>query len=379
MLHQEKSPSESHMPDRIVIGNDPNSPLVTIEQLSEIQDFENAKPLDVKRDKSISRLNPLLQAVPSLLMAGEASGKRLMQVSINGDLVRAADGNGLRAFAMNGNSISEHARLFELGKLSTLINCVAVWQIAAVVVAQKHLADISQKLDDILADIQHISEFLKNQRRSRMKASYDYLWQVYGAIMGGEFPDSSRIELESCERDLLEIQNHLEMDFRNKAEEEVEHKERFGTEELTKGINEKISDLEMLAKDISLCLKTRIAAWHLLLLYPGEPELKRARQRTIEESIASYEELADSINLNLSNDIDDVKAFWNKGSTLSARRMSLTDRSMNTANMMRQTAKESRAHLKQTANKMLVRNQPTRLYLQFENGELVGARQAVSG
>lgn len=105
--------------------------------------------MDDHRSKPIGRLTALIQAVPSLLVASEAHGKRLMEVVINGDLVRAADGNGSRPYAITNGRISELARLFEVEKLSDMINAAAVWQIASVVVAQKHLADISQKLDEL--------------------------------------------------------------------------------------------------------------------------------------------------------------------------------------------------------------------------------------
>lgn len=362
--------------DRIVIGSNPASPLVTIEAAPAINDFEKAKPLDAKSDKSISRLSALCQAVPSLLVAGEASGKKLMEVVINGDLVRAADGNGLRAFAMNGKSIAEQARLFEVSNLQNMINAAAIWQIASVVVAQKHLADISRKLDEIKAEVQHISQFLENQRKSRVLGTYDYLGQVYMAIKGGDLPDSSRINLESCERDLLEIQHHLEMEYRQKVDKKVEHTETFGTEELTNDIGKKISELEALTGDITLCLKTRIAAWHVFSLFPGDPQLKVARRASIQKSIDSFSGLAPHFDESLKSEIAAVKAFWNKGSTLDARKQSLKNKCMAAVGSLESKARQSSEHVIHSEHMLLEHDQPTRLYLQFENGELIGARQA---
>ncbi len=373
---QEIEPLAPKVPDRLVIGNNPTSPLVTIEAVSGVHDFEKAKPLDTKNDKSISRLSALCQAVPSLLVAGEASGKMLMEVVINGDLVRAADGNGLRAFAMNGKGISEHARLFEVGNLQNMINAAAIWQIASVVVAQKHLADISKKLDEIKAGVQHISQFLENQRKSRLLATYDYLGQVYSSIKGGDLPNSSRLNLESCERDLLEIQHHLEMEYRQKIDKKVEHTETFGTEELTNDIGKKISELDELTGDISLCLKTRIASWHVLSLFPGDPELKVARRASIQKSIDSFSGLAPHLEDSLKTEISAVDSFWNTGSTLSERKLSLKSKCMTAAGTLESTAKQSSEHVHQSVHILLEHDKPTRLYLQFENTKLVGARQA---
>lgn len=203
---------EQDAPTRIAIGENPTQPVVTIGVLQSALEYEEAQPLDLQ-SSSISRLTALFQAVPSLLVAGEASGKRLMEVVINGDLVRAADGNGLRAFATGAGRIKEHARLFDVSNLQTMINATAIWQVASVVVAQKHLADISKELDEIKDGVREIFRFLDNQRKSRLQSTYDYLEQAYHAIQAGELPESVRHQLEHCERDLLEIQCHLEREF----------------------------------------------------------------------------------------------------------------------------------------------------------------------
>ncbi|WP_153116828.1 hypothetical protein [Rhodocyclus tenuis] len=372
----EIQPPKPALLDRIVIGSNPASPLVTIQPLSAISDFERSNLLDPKRDYSISRLSALCQAIPSLLVTGEASGKKIMEVVINGDLVRAADGNGLRAFAMNGKGIAEQARLFEMSDLQNMINAAAIWQIASVVVAQKHLADISRKLDEIKAGVQQISQFLASQRKSRVLATYDYLGQVYLAIKGGDLPDSSRMNLESCERDLLEIQHHLEIEYRQKVDKKVEHTETFGTENLTNDIGKKISELEELTGDIALCLKTRIAAWHVLSLFPGDPQLKVARRASIQKSIDSFSELVPYLEESLNSEIAAVNAFWNKGSTLDARKRNLKSKCMTAAGSLESKAKKCSEHVTDSEHILLEHDQPIRLYLQFENGELIGARQA---
>jgi hypothetical protein len=195
-------------------------------------------------------MSELFQAVPSLLVAGEAHGKQFMEVIINGNLVRAADGNGYRAFAMASGHITEHARLLEPSNLQSLINTTAIWQVASVIVAQKHLADISKKLDEIKDGINGISSFLDNQRKARIQSTYDYLGQAYQSIQAGELPDSVRNEIEKCERDLHEIQLHLESEYKQKIDEKVEDEEMFGTRELTSQINNKIEKLHPLIGDM---------------------------------------------------------------------------------------------------------------------------------
>jgi hypothetical protein len=373
----EVEPHTRQVPDRVVIGSNPASPVVTIEMVRGVNHFENATELDIKSNKSVSRLSALCQAIPSVLVAGEASGKKLMEVVISGDLVRATDGSGFRPFAMSGNKIVEQARLFEVSNLGKMIDAAAIWQIASVVVAQKHLADINRQLNEIKEHVKHISQFLDNQRKARVSSTYDYLEQVSSTIKGGDLPQSSRIQLESCERDLLEIQHHLQMEYRQKIDVNVKHIETFGSEVLTNDIDQKIAGLEALAGDMALCLKTRIAAWHVLSLFPGEPHLKEARRASIQKSIETFTALAPHFEECLKTEIAAVNAFWNWGSTLDERKRNLETKRVAAVETLERVRQRSTESVAQTEHLLLEHDQPIRLYLQYENGELTAARQAV--
>ena len=298
-----------------------------------------------------------------------------MEVVINGDLVRAADGNGLRAFAMGSDGIKQHARLFDVQHFQNAINAAAVWQIASVIVAQKHLADISRKLDEIKNGVLGISSFLDSERKSGIHGTYTYLGQIYQALQGGEFPSAGRHQLESCERALLEIQHHLVMEYRQEADKKVEHKEKIGTQDLTTDISAKMAKLDLLADDIALCIKTRIAAWHVLSLFPGEPQLKLARRASIEESIETFMSLAPYFEATLNREISAVDAFWNSEETLRERRRSLSKKSDASGRSLQYKAQQARQHIERSDQLMLNNDLPTHLLLQFENGVLVGARQ----
>lgn len=365
---------KKEIPTRIVIGENPDQPLVTIEALDSPLAYEKAQQLDV-RSGPISRLSPLLQAAPSLLVAGETAGKRMMEVVIKGDLVRAADGNGLRAFTMGADGFKQNARLFEVSNLQEVINAAAIWQIASVVVAQKHLADISEKLDEIKDGVQRISQFLDNQRKARIQSTYEYLAQAYHAIQAGELPSSVRNQLESCERDLLEIQNHLEMEFRQKVDKKIEKKEKFGTGDLTADVTAKIVGLNELAGDLALCIKTRIAGWHVLSQFPGEPHLKTARRANIQESIESFQSLGPYCKA-VKQEIAAVDSFWNRSSTLEGRRTTLLSKCDSTMQALLEKGQHSLAAIERCDQLMLADGCPTRILLQFENDSLVGALQA---
>ncbi|HOV91407.1 MAG TPA: hypothetical protein PKW07_11965 [Syntrophorhabdaceae bacterium] len=363
-----------NVPKEIVIGESPAQPVVTIKELNSVSEYKKAKPLDI-HSHSISRMSGLFQAVPSLLVANATHGKQLMEVVINGSLVRAADGNGFRAFAMGAGHIKENARLFELPNLQSLINAAAIWQVASVIVAQKHLADISKKLDEIKDGIKGISLFLDNQRKARIQSTYDYLRQAYQSLHAGELPDSVRNELENCERDLLEIQHHLESEYKQKIDEKVEVQEIFGTGELTSKIKSKIEKLHPLIGDMELCLKTRIAGWYVVSLYPGEAQLKLARLESIYKSIESYESLGAYSQDILKQEISSIDSIFNSEETLMERRRMLNIKCTDTVRHIEQKAQMSKEAVNRIGKLLLEKDRPTRMLLEYDKGVLVGARE----
>lgn len=317
----------------------------------------------------------MFQAVPSLLVAKEASRKHIMEVVVNGDLVRAADGNGLRAFAMGPKGIKEHARLFDVAKLQNFISAAAIWQGASVLLAQKHLADISRKLDEIQGGVRVISDFLDDQRASRILAASDYLSQAYQSIQGGELSGSVRIELERVDPNLREIQIHLEREFARKVDDRVKHREVMGTAELSADIERKIDALAALGQDLELCLRTRIAAWHVLSLYPGETHLKAARRASIEQSLASFESLGLNFKKGIGAEIAAMKSFLNRSATL-ARKARLDDLGVAVHRALTQSVQHGSAALARSAELLLADGRPTRIFLEFDNGTLAEARLA---
>lgn len=199
--------SKPWLPLAIVLGEDAQRPGVRIASLSDGERFRTAKALP-KESGLGARLSAGFQAVPALLVEEGHRGKQLMEVVISGELVRAKNGVGLRAWAVGAdNKISEHAKLLDTNDLQSMVNAAAVWQIASVIVAQKHLADISAKLEDIRKGIQNVAHFLDEGRRAKVSGTYEYLELAASAIAKGELSPAIRSELESCDRELLQIQH----------------------------------------------------------------------------------------------------------------------------------------------------------------------------
>ena len=259
-----------------------------------------------------------------------------------------------------------------------MVNAAAIWQVASVLVAQKHLADISRKLEEIKDTVKNISKFLDNQRKARIQSTFSYLSQGYTAIKGGELSPSVRAQLESCERDLLEIQNHLAQEYKQVAVKSVSDDDTFGTESLTNNLISKTHHLNSLAADMAFCLKTRIAAWHVLALYPGEPQLKLARQQAIHATLDGLPDLVPHVEESIEREIANIKSMWNKQETLDIRKASVRKKVQESREILINHVENSHARLNATGNLLLEHDRPVRLLFEVENGVILGVRERLT-
>jgi hypothetical protein len=356
---------------KIVVTDHFNQPAITIQASQDFAAYE-AGQNKASLGGAAGRLGSMLHAAPSLLAAGEVHGKQLMEVVVNGNLVRAADGNGFRAYTMGAKGVREQARLFTPEKLQNIVNAGAVWQVASVIVAQKHLADINKKLTAIADGVKGLSNFMDDHRRSQIEGAYRYLDQARTAIEAGEIPSNARAELEHCERDLLSIETHLHKEILRGIATTVPHEETIGTEDLAMGISRKIRKQEALLRDLALCIRTRICAWHVLVLFPGEPQLKEARRRDLQRAIKDFADLSPAFDKALRREIQNINSTFNLESTLKRRRDGLTKQVADTVLKIENTHAAAERLIGETDALLIRHDAPVRLLLQYTDGVLEG-------
>lgn len=359
---------------RIVLVDSSNQPAITIRASQDFEAYE-AGQKNGSLSATAGRLGSMLQAAPSVLAAREASGKQLMEVVVSGDLVRAADGNGFRAFTIGSKGVKEHARLFDSERLQNVLNAGAVWQVASVIVAQKHLADISRKLDTIAEGVRSLSNFMNDQRRARIEAAYRYLEQARSTLEAGEISSSIRTELERCERDLLETETHLHKEILQKFATAVKDEETIGTSDLAMGISRKIRSQEAMLRELALCIRTRICAWHVLSLFPGEPRLKEARRADLQRAIRDYAALPPAFENAINGEIRNIDSFFNLESTLKRRRDALEKQAGDTVLKIRNTHVAADRMIGDTSALLTRHDAPVRMLLQYKDGVLEGMSQ----
>lgn len=366
----------SARPTAIEFGTNPASPAVTVRPVPSSAEHYLAESREFKASSGVaSRLTSLMQAAPSLLVAEAHRGRQLMEVVIDGRLIRAADGDGFRAITRVGDRIQDHARLYDTKDLSKLVNAAAVWQLASVVVAQKHMADINQKLTDIKEAVDNITNFLDSERRGVIRGTYQYLLQAQESLAKGELSPAIRGELESCERDLLSVQTHLVAEIERQTRERLRDEDTFGTESLWRNGVAKYMNLGRAADDLKLCLETRALSWYVLSLYPGEPGLKAVRCDSILQGLSELERIESIIETESRSNVQSFKSFWNFDSTLDERKGQVLQEAQKVKARLQSSRTATAAELTQTQTLLLKRDQPTRLIVELVDGTVSQVRE----
>lgn len=275
----------SHEGASLMIVGEDDVPVFSATVLTTLDTSQSLQTLDLGA-AGVDRLAPLLQLIPSATVAGEVAANRYLKVVVNGSLAAAADGNGSRGFVRGARAqITEHGRFFEDDRLKNLVNGAALFQIASLVVAQKHLADISRKLSEIQEGVARIEAFQRNERKAGIDGTLKYLQQVAPVVLAGGASQPIRHELEARESGLSLIQDHILTDLKAAIAEIETLKDTgtFGSSDLTKALKRRQSEFEELAQQWNHCLAARFIACRLVCCYQDEHMLVERRQQVLNQ------------------------------------------------------------------------------------------------
>lgn len=321
------SPVIMEASNSLVIRTDDGETIFTMAQVEEPfgghwEDFQAS-------ESSISNLNPLLALVPALATAKEIAGTNYMEIITNGDRLMKTKDGVLKAITIDPNGkISGIAEVIEPSRLSAMVNASALWNVTSVLLAQKHLSDISNKLSDIKDAVNNIRKFQNEERHSLLTGSIRYFEQIAPSILAGELPGRVLQQIERHEADLLKVQEHLMSEIQSQTNyvKTLEDKEIFGSVEITQSIENQQKILSGLYQEISLCIRARACGWQLLCIFPGDEIGKKLRREDIQKSLRFLEEnnvLLSNIDKYLRDRIHAISSFWNKETTLNERKLSL--------------------------------------------------------
>lgn len=359
---------------KLCFGKSEAAPLVEFSELKE-RDLPRHKNLIDPLSTKLAMLNPVLQLIPSILSGAQFGGSHYMRVVVNGPLALARDAHTFLPFVRGANGkVIELARL-QNAQLCQVANAAKVWQFASVIVAQKHLADISDKLSQIKRGIDSIKAFLENARKAAITGNLRYLNQAVQAIRQGEFPTDIKDQLQHMERELLQIEDHLMDDLRSLAAGigRIEHSDWVGTGELTQNIEKHQLDMYSVEQQWVLCVLARAANRQILSTFPGEEHSKMTRKDQILESLEELTGFLPEMYDLMQKKIAGIDSLFNRSETLRERQGKLACGFREQQDSISSSVAAIRTQVSEVADRFLLLQKPIVLALKVEHGEILKA------
>lgn len=362
--------------NQLVITDDDGEPVLSLARLPAAPSGVVWSSADVG-GSGISRLSPLLAAVPSIANAAEVASGQYYRVVCNGPLAVAQKGGGFRAFSVGSGGIQSHANLFTPDKLATMVNVTALMNVASLALAQKHLADIEKRLKQIETSIKEIRKFQVDERHATITGSLRYFQQIAPSVLEGERPDRVLIQLESLEVKLLQTQDHIAKDIRSAlvTVEGLRSDEWFGSAEDKSAIEFHQNKVKLLFQEMILCLRARGAGWQLLSAFPGDARGKLRRRNEIQKTLDEFKPMAPLVveaDKIFREKIQHLSSFWNKSETINERKLTLLRKTEAFLVSIMEDRTAVLTDLK-SVDEMLARaDQPIHLLAKVKNGQITG-------
>lgn len=324
-------------------GHDIHQPALTVATIPPSESI-NTGAMQEQDITGISRLSPLLQTLPSLATSAHVASHQYMEVIINGPLASVKDGPGFRGFSLGEKGIKEHAVLLNPDKLNQLVNAGMLLNVASAVLAQKHLADISKKLTEIVEAVREVSAFQNNARKSEIIGAIQYLQQITPVVIEEQCSPAIRQKMEDIEVQFSALQAHLLTDITAAGDKVSALKDRglFGSSDITNKIQTQQKILDERIHEWDLAMKVRAQALHLLTHSEGNTTLVRHRQQTIVHNYQEFESVVNKVERQLHQRIQGISALTEQSNTTNANKVLL--RKWTTTTLMQQKKAIEEAH-----------------------------------
>ena len=130
----------------------------------------------------------------------------------DGTLEMVRNQNGLRAIVRSTSGAKQYVANATLESPLGSPTSVALlaWQVAAIVTAQKYLADIDQKLGILQGAMTEVLDWLADQERGMLIGNYQYLTRIRSALTSQDYNENDLREfssqLEHIDRECLQVQ-----------------------------------------------------------------------------------------------------------------------------------------------------------------------------
>lgn len=257
------------------VCNAENQPLMQLRPVAHAQlefDAPNEPQLDAP---SIARLNALLAAAPPAATAFATHAQQLLTCSFDySKLIQANDGSGAigAVFKEGTRQIGAQARFHEATQLKSVVNTSLLVSVASQVLAQKHLADINERLKSIEEQVKGIQEFLEQSRSAKILTFQEHLQRIGAMLSQGEnVLESSLQVLAHKAQDVRAEVTHIRHDL-EKAQTEVKNFDSsswFGSNDLRAALQVKVRRISHLQREYLLGMQCLVLANLILFIKNG--------------------------------------------------------------------------------------------------------------
>ncbi|EFC0651881.1 hypothetical protein FA849_19765 [Escherichia coli] len=365
--------STANYGNRWVFENEKSQRVLTVSSIA-LNEITHPDTLIRHDITEISRLGPLLQTLPSLATAAHVASHHYMEVIIDGALAKVKDGSGYRGFSLGEKGIKAHAVLLNPDKLNQLVNASILLNVASAILAQKHLADISNKLTQIIETIREISAFQNNARKSEIVGAIQYLQQITPVVIEGQSSPEIRQILEAIEKDFSTLQDHLLTDiaFAGEKVASINDGSFFSSATITSKIQAQQKIIEERTMEWDLAMRVRGQALHLVSHSEGQTMLVERRQQAIEHHYAQFDTVISKVEKQLQSRIDSIGAVAEQANTTSANKVILRKWCNNRLMPQKVAIKEARMAFDQFQQNMLDKPlQTSRMLVEMKDGKPV--------
>lgn len=358
------------------VVNDEGRVLVELRSVQDSwTDTDPAHQLDAK---NISQFNHWLASTPVAATTVAGNSKQLLTCSFDyGRLVQANDGSGALGWVRKegSNQIAAQARLHEADQLKAMVNTSMVFNIASQLVAQKHLADINERLQSIDKNVQEIKDHLEHARVAKIETFQEHLRRVGRLMAEGEelTTDTLQILAENAQTVRAEVK-HIQRDLReaHKAIADFDASSWFGSNDLRDDLRKKIDRVGHLQREYLLGMQCLLLANLILFTkHNGNKEFVLAAQDYVQELqaeqglLGQWEQLQRKVAFHLSK----MKPLFERSSSTQANAV-LVEKSVSRAQLALSQDIGQVQHL----GARLLQAQKPRVLLEMEGGQVVRGR-----
>lgn len=240
----------------IEIVDEENRSLVKINNVAgNWNDITPSEVDDELNSKNISQFNHWFSSLPVAAVTAAGNSSRLMICSFEfSQLVQAKDGSGaIGAVLKPGtNKIGAQARFQEASNLKSMVNVNLAFNIASQILAQKHLADINERLQIIEKKVDAIHKHLEASRFARIQALQEHLSTIATLLSAGK--EITKDTLQNLAKSAQEVRAqviHINKDIAAAYDEITlfDPHALFGSDGLRDKLKQQINKVERLQRE----------------------------------------------------------------------------------------------------------------------------------